>query len=539
MRDMAEPHVFLVGAGPGRPELLTLRAVECLRRADLVLYDRLVPAALLDHAPAAAERVCVAELAGGHPERVPLVHEALITAARAGRCVVRLKGGDPSVFGRGGEEAEALRQAGIRFEIVPGVTAALGAAAYAGIPLTHRHHASAVAFITGHECPGKPDSALDWPSLARFPGTLVFYMAVSHLADVVSALLTHGKAAETPAALVQNATLGCQRTVTAPLGELAAAGRAAGIEAPALAIIGPVVKLRESAEWFERLPLFGRGVLVTRPRHQAAELMGRLCELGAAPFLLPAVEVREPADWAPVDAALANLASYQWLVFTSVNGVHAFIQRLLTTGRDLRALGSLRLAVIGPSTAAALRAHRLVPDFMPATYDSEALAAGLRGQAAGQRLLLARADRGRDVLREVLAAVATVDQVAVYSQVDAVEADQSVLHALRSGEIHYITLTSSNIARSLARVVDEPLQARIRSGAVKLVTISAVTSADVMRLGWPVAVEAKEATAEGVVRAIVEEEGRRRRSAEVAQGIPAEEQNQTARQDAEDVHRRA
>ncbi len=536
MPRMIEPRVFLVGAGPGHPGLLTLRAVECLRRADLVLYDRLVPLALLDHAPATAERVCVADLAGHHPERVGLIHQAMIAAAAAGRQVVRLKGGDPCLFGRGGEEAEALRQAGVPFEIVPGVTAALGAAAYAGIPLTDRRRASAVAFVTGHECPGKEGSALDWPALARFPGTLVFYMGVSHLDEVVGALIAGGKPADTPAAVVRRATLGCQRTVTAPLGGLATAARAAGIEAPALAIVGSVVGLRESAEWFERLPLFGRGVLVTRPRHQAADFMSRLRELGAVPYLLPAVEVRDPADWAPVDAALAEMGRYQWLVFTSGNGVHALIRRLLATGRDLRALGSIRLAVIGPSTAAALRAHLLVPDFMPASYDSEALAAGLRERAAGQRVLLARADRGRDVLRQQLAAVATVDQVAVYSQVDTLEADPAVLGALSRGEMHYVTLTSSNIARSLARLVDEPARARIRSGAVKLVTISAVTSRDVRALGWPVAAEAKEATAEGVVTALVALAEKEAGSTEVAQGVPAQEQNQAAGQDTEDVN---
>jgi len=214
-------------------------------------------------------------------------------------------------------------------------------------------------------------------------------------------------------------------------------------------------------------------------------------------------EVREPDDWAPVDAALSDLGRYQWLVFTSSNGVHALIQRLLQTGRDLRALGSIRLAVIGPSTAAALRSHLLVPDFMPASYNSEALAAGLAERAAGQRVLLARADRGRDVLRQELAAVATVDQVAVYSQVDRVDADPAVLDALRRGDVHFITLTSSNIARSLGRVVDEPIRERIGSGAVKLVTISAVTSQDVRALGWPVAAEAKEATVEGVLTALV------------------------------------
>jgi uroporphyrinogen III methyltransferase/synthase len=456
---------------------------------------------------------------------------------------VRLKGGDPCVFGRAGEEAEALRRAGIRFEIVPGVTAALGAAAYAGIPLTHRHCASAVALVTGHEFPGKEGSALDWPALARFPGTLVFYMGVSHLEEIVGSLIAQGKGPDTPAAVVRLATLPRQRTVVAPLADLPAAVRAAGLAAPALTVVGPVVGLRESLSWFERLPLFGRGVLVTRPRHQADDLLRRLEGLGAVPYLLPAVEVRDPSDWAPVDAALAALARYQWLVFTSSNGVHALIRRLRQTGRDLRALGSVRLAVIGPSTAAALRGYHLEADFVPATYNSEALAAGLVERAAGRRVLLARADRGRDLLRQQLAAVAEVDQVAVYSQVDAVEPDPAALDALRRGDVHFVTLTSSNIARSLARVVDDTILARIRSGAVRLVTISAVTSRDVRALGWPVAAEAREATVEGVVAALValaKEDGKSAgASTEVAQGVPAEEEDQCAGEDAEDVNRGA
>jgi uroporphyrinogen III methyltransferase/synthase len=541
---MSKPQVYLVGAGPGHPGLLTLRAVECLGMADVVLYDRLVAPALLDHAPPEAERVCVTELAPHHPARAPHVNQAMIAAARAGKRVVRLKGGDPAIFGRVGEEAEALRRAGVSFEIVPGVTAALGAAAYAGIPLTHRLQASAVALVTGHECADKEGSTLDWAALARFPGTLVFYMAVGHLEGIVRALKAGGKPADTPAAVVRQATLSCQQTVIATLGELPAAARAAGITAPALAIIGPVVRLREELAWFDRQPLFGRGVLVTRPRHQAGELLRRLESLGAIPYVLPTVEVRDPADWQPVDAALANLGCYQWLVFTSSNGVHALMRHLLQTGRDLRTLGPVRLAAIGPGTAAALAEYHLVADFVPPVFNSEALAAGLRERVAGARVLLARADRGRDVLRQELAAVATVDQIAVYSQRDCSEADSAVLEALRRGDISYALLTSSNIARSLDRLVDEPIRARLRSGAIRIVTISGVTSQEVRALGWPIAADAEEATVEGLLAALVrlaeKKDGNDSGlSAEIAERVPTEKEDEAARQDAEHVHRRA
>src|SRR5262245_37814842 len=337
---MSEPLVSLVGAGPGNAGLLTVRAVECLRRADLVIYDKLVPRSLLDEVPDHAERVCVSDLPAGHTQRYPQIHRALIEAARRGKRVVRLKGGDPFLFGRGGEEAEALHKAGVPFEVVPGVTAALGAAAFAGIPLTHRLRASAVAFVTGHENPAKPDSALDWGALARFPGTLAVYMGISRLPQIVQALLDHGKPPDTPAAGVHWATTGDQQTVEAPLARLPGAVLAAGLTAPAVILIGSVVGLRQQLAWCENRPLFNARVLVTRPRHQAGELVRRLEELGAVPYVLPALEVRPPADWGPVDDAIRHLGGFDWLVFTSVNGVHAFLRRLRELGRDLRALGT-------------------------------------------------------------------------------------------------------------------------------------------------------------------------------------------------------
>ncbi len=499
----ASPQVFLVGAGPGHPGLLTLRAVECLAQADLVIYDKLVPTQLVDYAPAGAERLCVADLPGCHPERWPHIHRAMIEAARQGKRVVRLKGGDPFLFARGGEEAEALRQAGICYEIVPGVTAALAAGACAGIPLTHRLHASAVALVTGHENPTKPESGVDWKALAAFPGTLVIYMGMARLPEIVQTLIGHGKSSATPAAAIQHASMGHQQTLEAPLGELAAAVRAAGMKAPAIIVIGPVVSLRSQLAWFEQRPLFGKRVLVTRPRHQAGEIARRLEQLGAVTHILPVIEVREPADWAPVDRALANLATYHWLVFTSANGVHALVERLRHLGRDLRALGTLRLAVIGPTTAEALRGYYLEPDLIPAEFCSESLAAALKDRAAGQRILLARADRGREILRAELAPVAEVDQIAVYSQVDVMEADALILDRLRNGMIDYVTMTSSNIARAFARALDEPSRARIAAGQVQLVSISPVTSATIRELGLPVAAEASEYTTAGVIAALL------------------------------------
>jgi uroporphyrinogen III methyltransferase/synthase len=500
-----EPRVFLVGAGPGHPGLLTLRAVECLAQADLILYDRLVPRQLLEHAPAQAERICVGDLPGRHPERWPQVHAAMIAAARQGKRVVRLKGGDPFIFGRGGEEAEALRQAGIAYEVVPGVTAGSGAAACAGIPLTHRSYASAVAFITGHHVERSTlENGLYWEALARFPGTLVIYMGMARLPEIVQALIAHGKDPATPAAVVRQATTGEQQTIEAVLGDLPAAVGKAGMKPPAVVLVGCVVSLRQQVAWFEQRSLFGKQVLVTRPRQQAGELVHRLEELGAIPLTLPAIEVREPRDWGPVDRALADLARYQWLVFTSANGVHALLRRLRQLGHDLRAMGQLRLAAIGPATAAALRNYLLEPDVIPAQYCSESLAAALKERVLGQRVLLARADRGRELLREELSGVATVEQVAVYSQIDALDTSSEMLGLVRAGKVDYVTVTSSNIARALVEALDPPSRARIENGDVQLVSISPVTSATIRELGLPVAAEALEYTAAGITEALIQ-----------------------------------
>lgn len=502
--------VYLVGAGAGHPGLLTLRAAECLRRADVVVYDKLVTPGHLEHVRPEAETICVTDLAPCHAERHRPVQQTLIERARQGKTVVRLKGGDPCLFGRGGEEAQALHEAGIPFEIVPGVTAALAAASFCGIPLTHRRYASAVAFLTGHENPDKPESALDWSALARFPGTLVIYMGLSRLDKLARTLVEHGKDPATPAAAIQAASTGEQRTVEAPLADLAGRVKHAGLASPTVVVIGDVVRLRPEVMWFEKLPLFGRRIVVTRPRRQAGELVERLLELGALPFVLPAVEIGEPADWGPVDQALARLEQYHWLVFTSANGVQAFLQRLEHVGKDLRALGRIRLAAIGPKTAEALRRYHLQADVTPARYQSEDLAASLLERIQpGERVLLARADRGREVLRTTLADRCAVEQVTVYSQVDAVPGDHPVLDTLRRGGVDYVILTSSNIARAFLGRLDETSRSRVQSGHTRLASISPVTSAEIRGLGFPVAVEAFRATAEGIVEALVEDAGKR------------------------------
>jgi uroporphyrinogen III methyltransferase/synthase len=355
--------------------------------------------------------------------------------------------------------------------------------------------------VTAHEYPGKPGSRLDWAALARFPGTLVFYMGVSRLEAVVAALTDNGKDAATPAAVIERGTTARQRTVTAPLAGLADAARAAGVQAPALVVVGEVVELHDSLQWFERLPLAGRRVLITRPRHQAAEMGAAVVEQGGEPVYLPVVDVAPPEAWDEVDRHLAALPSYHWVVFTSANGVRSFLDRLRATGRDLRALGGARLAAIGPATADALRAYHLEPDLVPATYNSEGLVEALRGPVGGGRVLLARADRGLDLLRQELGKVAMVEQVAVYRQVDLSPGGEG-LAQLSRGEIDLVSLTSTNIALGLARALDDAARGHVHSGRTKLVTISPRTSAAVREAGLPVAAEATEYTTAGVLAAM-------------------------------------
>ena len=504
--DPTAPLVFLVGAGPGDPGLLTLRAVEILAAADLVLYDQLIPRRLLDFAAPAAERVCVRDLPATTQDRYPLIYERMILAARAGKRVVRLKGGDPLVFGRGGEEAEALRASGIPYEIVPGVTAALATAAYLDIPLTHRSHTSAVAFITGHELPTKPGSKLDWEPLAKFPGTLAVYMGIARLPILVSELLRHGKSPDTPAVIAERVSTGEMRSVKTRLADLEAARRAAGLEAPGLILIGECAAHRHEPSWFEARPLFGRRVLVTRPRHQAEPMVRELERLGAVPAVLPTMAIRDPADFAPLDDALNALRSadggFEWVVFTSANGVHALFRRLKHHGRDVRDLGRVKLAAIGPKTAEALAEYHLSADVVPAEYIAEGLADALREKVAGQRVLLVRANRGREHLPQELAKVASVRQVPAYEQVDGVDADDPALAALRRGEIEFVTLSSSNVARGLLGTFDDHLKGRVLRGEVKLVCISPETGQAVRALGYPVAAEATEYTAAGLIAAV-------------------------------------
>ncbi len=502
--------VYLVGAGPGDPGLITVRGAECLGRAELVVYDRLSNASLLDLAPPSAERVFM----GKDPETPAGLQEAinnlLVEAALAGKTVVRLKGGDPFVYGRGGEELQALGAAGVPFEVVPGVTSAVAAPAYAGIPVTHRGAASAFTVVSGSEDPGKPEPALDWAALAAMPGTLVVLMGWKALPGIVHALMEHGRPPDEPVAVTQWGTLPQQRTVVGTLADIVERGRQAGLASPVVTVVGEVVRLRESLRWFDIRPLFGKRVLVTRSRAQAGVLSHLLAAQGAEPVELPTVRILPLEGYAELDAALTWAHDYHWLVFTSANGVEAAFDRLRALGRDARALGPARVAAIGPATAAALLERGVVADFVPDTYTSEAVAEGFRRYSMeGAKVLLPRADIGQETLPDGLRALgAEVDQVTAYRTVTPADASHRARETLSSGTIDVATFTSSSTVRNLVELLDGDLA--LLDGVV-VVSIGPVTSRTAAELGVRVDVEAREHTVPGVVKALVE------RYADVAQ----------------------
>ena len=497
MTQQAPGRVYLVGAGPGDPALLTLRGAECLRRADVVLYDYLVNPVLVAHCRPEAERICLGKHGGGRIWPQEEINDQLVVLAKQGKTVVRLKSGDPAIFARGAEEVERLAREEIPFEIVPGITAALAAGSYAGIPITHRELASAVALVTGHEDPEKHERAVDYAALAQFPGTLVFYMGVTTVRLWSDALMAAGKTAATPVAVVRRCSQADQRTLRTTLGELATAVERDKLRPPVIFIVGEVAALGESYSWFEQRPLFGKKILVTRPAHQAASLAGPLADLGAEVLVQPAIEIGPPTDWGPTDAALQRLSEFDWLVFSSSNGVRYLLERLFTVGKDSRALGSIKLAAIGPGTAEELQRYHLKADLVPDEFRAESLAGGLAGSARGKRFLLARASRGRQVLSEELtSAGGVVEQVVVYQSDDVTTADPQVLELMEAEKIDWVTVTSSAIAKSLARLFGESLR------HTKLASISPITSGSLRELGFEPASEAKEYTMAGVVEAI-------------------------------------
>ena len=489
--------VYLVGAGPGDPGLMTVRSLELLVAADVIVHDRLIPAEALEPARPGAELIYVGKEPGDASVPQEQIGDLLIDRARQGKLVVRLKGGDPFVFGRGGEEAEALVEAGIPFEVVPGITAGVAAPAYAGIPVTHRDDASAVAFVTGHEDPAKDDSALDYEALAGFPGTLVFYMGVKALPGIAEGLIAAGRDATEPAAVVERGTLPGQRTVAAPLSELAAAAAEAGVRPPAITVVGPVAARREAIAWFERRPLHGVSVVVTRARPQASELSRRLEALGAEPIELPAIRIEPRIDTDEVRGMVEAIHSYALICLTSVNAARLLFEAMATQGRDARALANSLVAAIGPGTVAALRERGVIADVVPQRSVAESLAEALeKVDVDGKPVLIARAAEARETLPDALRRRgAKLDVVSLYETVPE-KPDPEALE--RAREADYITFTSASTVRNLVAALGDDLP-----GSAGVVSIGPVTSEAAREAGLGVHVEAADHDLDGLVVALL------------------------------------
>ncbi|HLH43564.1 MAG TPA: uroporphyrinogen-III C-methyltransferase [Bryobacteraceae bacterium] len=484
--------VYLVGAGPGDPGLITLKGRKVLERADCVLYDNLASEKLLCLAPARAERIYVGKKRAKHEMSQQEISALMVDRARKGRIVVRLKGGDPFIFGRGGEEAEALAASGIPFEIVPGVTAALGLAAYTGVPLTHREHTSAVTFVTGHRV-----EAIDWARVGATE-TIVLFMGLVNFPAIARELIAHGRAAETPAMAVRWATRPDQQTLVGTLATLPDLIAQKELKPPATIVVGEVVALRDRFNWFEHLPLFGKRIVVTRDRRQAAELSGPLEELGAEVILLPAIEIRPAEDLEPLDAAIARLRTYDWIVFTSVNGVKHFLERLDASRRDLRAI-SAKLCAIGPATRAAIEALHLKVDLTPEQYVAESLVAAFTEERlAGRRILIPRAAVARDLIPvELTRRGAHVDVVEAYRTVAPADLAEHAAEVL-AREPDWISFTSSSTVKNIEKAAEPgALQ------GIKIASIGPITSQTIRECGLDVDAEADPHTVQGLVDAIV------------------------------------
>ena len=476
--------VSIIGAGPGDPGLITLKAVQCLAEADVVIYDHLVSPEILAHAGQAAEKIYAGKQGGDHTLTQGQINGLLVERAAAGKVVARLKGGDPFIFGRGGEEAEVLRAAGIPFEVVPGVSSAVAVPAYAGIPLTHRGLTSSVAFVTGHEDPTKEQSDLDWSALAGI-GTLVFLMGVKNLPAIAANLLRCGKPAATPAALIRRGTMPDQQTLTAPLDRIVERAAAAGFKAPAILVVGAVAALRDSLNWFETKPLFGKGIVVTRPEGQAEALAAGLRAAGARVIPFPVIRIAPPETWEALDGAIDRLGEYRWIVFTSANGVASFCDRLAERGRDVRDLKGIRIATIGPATAASLAARGLRADLVPAEYISEGVLRAFAGEdLAGCRVLLPRAAEARDVIPAGLTARgATLEVVTAYRTLRT-ERDAAELTPLfAAGRIAGISFTSPSTVTHFLGIMGPAF--RLPAG-VRVACIGPVTAAAAQQAGLTV-----------------------------------------------------
>jgi uroporphyrinogen III methyltransferase/synthase len=507
MASQRKGKVYLVGAGPGDPGLLTLKAKECIEKADAIVYDHLANPSFLQYSQSQAEIVYVGKEGSAHTMSQDEINRLMVERAREGLTVVRLKGGDPFIFGRGGEEAQELVKAEIPFEVIPGVTSAIAVPAYAGIPLTHRDYASTVTFVTGHEAPGKERSEIAWDKLATATGTLVFLMGVGNLPSIAKKLVDHGLSAETPVAVIQRGTVPQQRTVTGVLRDFVEKATKEEIRPPAVIVVGEVVRLRKDLDWYEKKPLFGKRIVVTRAREQASSFLTGLSDLGAECIEFPTIKVIPPINWRGLDRAIKSLRDYHWVLFTSVNGVKYFFDRLGAAGKDVRELKGIKVGAIGSKTAEAVQGKGIGPDLVPDEYRAEATVEAFKHRRVkGKKILLPRAAEARELLPEELEKMgARVDVVQAYRTVKPDKERAIVKDLLEKGEIHMVTFTSSSTVRNFVEMFkaegDEFLKWMER---VAVACIGPVTARTAEERRLTVNAVAQEYTIEALTRAVVD-----------------------------------
>jgi uroporphyrinogen III methyltransferase/synthase len=494
---------YLVGAGPGDYQLITLKAVACLKKADVVIYDRLANKRYLDFAKEGAELLYVGKASSCHSLPQDEINRLLIQKAKEGKTVVRLKGGDPYLFGRGGEEAEELKKEGIPFEIVPGITSAISVPAYAGIPVTHRDFVSSVHIITGHEKPDKDVSTIDYDLLARLKGTLIFLMGLSKLKGICQSLIKHGKPLDTPVAVISKGTTSAQKKVVGTLSDIGNKVREEKLLPPSIIIMGEVVTLHDKLDWFFKKPLSGKRVLVTRSRSQASMLAEKIEDLGGEVYTFPTIKILEPEDFTLIDEKLVNIEGYNWIIFTSVNGVVGFFRRLKFIKKDIRSLTGIKLGAIGEKTGAALEEIGLIPDYIPGEYQGEALAEGLKERIKpGEKVLLPTADIARKLLEnELTTHGAIVHKVDLYRTVQGEGNQTLLLEWLKQKELDLITFASSSTVQNFMHILGVENISLLQG--VKIACIGPVTAKTAEELGLDVSIIAKDYTIDGLVEAIL------------------------------------
>ena len=494
--------VYIIGAGPGDAGLITLKGIDCLREADVVIYDYLVSKALLKHARTDARFIYAGKQGGAHTLSQWQINDLLVKEATAGNIVARLKGGDPFIFGRGGEEAEKLAANKISFEIVPGVTSAIAVPAYAGIPLTHRGLTSTVAFVTGHEDPTKEKSDIDWQALARI-GTLVFLMGVKNIEKIVTELIDNGRSPKTPAALIRWGTTPKQEILTGTLANIAKLARERKFSPPAILVVGEVVALRDTLQWFDAKPLFGKGIVITRPEKQADDLAQLLVKERANPIHFPTIKIVPPTNWRGLDAAIKNLEEYEWLIFTSANGVAYFFERLLANKKDVRDLKGVKICCIGPATAQQVEGKGIRVNLVPRKFISEGILKSFSGKnLKGKKILIARAAKARDVLPEGLKKLgAQVDVVTAYETINSGKKKNELEFLFKENQVDVITFTSSSTVNNFVKIMGRNFSL---PKSVKIACIGPVTAAAAKKVGFPVDIHQEEYTMEGLVQALID-----------------------------------